>query len=539
MFDPSSLPVLSSYDSVQETLTNRVPQKYRDTFFQPTPSQDLTPQEMEIDPRALQASASRIKQAIAQKERVLIYGDYDCDGITSTAVLWETLHSLGLDATPFLPRRDVHGYGLSVSALETLWQAGSFDLVITVDNGILAHKAVQWIKDQGADVIVTDHHTPADTLPAADVILHSTLMSGVGVSWALSQALDPDGAKQRLDLVVLGTLADQVKLWGANRSFVVHGLEVLRRTSRPSLGLLAQFAKVDLASISASSLSYSLIPRINAMGRLGDPMDALRALLSRNRQRMEVLISKLEETNTERQNLTQDLFLEVESVVKSQGLDQQSFIVVTGEYHEGVIGLLASRLVDLYARPAIVITTTVTPWKASGRSLPGVHLLDALRSATTVQFASLGGHELAAGFSLNPDDSVTQIDLLRSHLYENYPNIQVKSNTEIIGTLDIRLLNAELWSVLLRFAPFGSGNPEPEFLLQDVSFEQVKPVGSTGQHWRGVIVSQNSDTRIPAIFFKATQKFPGEPKDITSMSVRLSASTYKNKQFEVHVTKAW
>ena len=275
--------------------------------------------------------------------------------MTATAVLWESLYSLGVNAQPFLPHREKHGYGLSLVALKEIFEKEKPDLVITVDNGIVAHDEIAWLKQQGVYVIITDHHEALETLPKADVIVHSTLLSGVGVAWFLARELTPKKSEELLDYVALGTVSDQIPLLGASRSLVIEGLRVLRQAKRQSLRVLAEIAGVDLSQANMNTIHFAIAPRINAMGRLYHALDALRALVTQNPARTRELMSKLDSVNAERQQITQDAYSEMKQHRVTN--DDDSVTVVIGPYHEGVIGLIATKLVETYSKPAIVIPT--------------------------------------------------------------------------------------------------------------------------------------------------------------------------------------
>jgi single-stranded-DNA-specific exonuclease len=426
-----------------------------------------------------------------------------------------------------------------VKALEDRWKEHSFDLVITVDNGIVANEAVSWLKSKGATVIVTDHHQPSETLPEADAIVHSSLLSGVGVAWALSRALTPDQADSHLDLVAIGTLADQVPLVGANRALVKHGLQALRHTQRASLIALAELAAIDLSKISANGITFTLAPRINAVGRLADPMDALRALVSQSPSRIKELIASMERTNTERQDLTQSMYKEVLQSLSAEVENLPPILIISGPYHEGIIGLLASKLVEQYHRPAIVISTLNDVWKASCRSVPGFSIIAALRSVEGVEFVSLGGHAMAAGFSLNATRGNESIERLKQELTEKYTNIALKSNSEYIGTLSFRLLIPDLVRVIEEFEPFGSGNIEPCFLLKDIRFTSVQYVGKQKQHWKGSLLHFETGSSAPAIFFRAQEKYLQDAATIDQVVVRVVASSYGKFGFDVQIAQAF
>lgn len=531
----SQLPVFETLEQVRAALMSRIPETQRDAFFTTFHPLEILLHDAAISEPGYLLALELIQTAIQTQKKVLIFGDYDCDGITATATLWLSLRSAGLTAKPFLPRRDRDGYGLTVPTLEMLWQQEPFEMLITVDNGIVAHQAVNWLREKNVEVIITDHHTPSAELPEANAIVHSTLLCGAGVAWMVARGIHPSSAEDLLDLVAIGTLADQVPLYGANRSLAIHGLKKLRSGSRPSIRTLAQLARIDLSKITSSGVTFQIAPRLNAMGRLGDPMDALRALVSRSPERLEELLSQLEATNHTRQDMTLEFYTQVQAEVEAMGDSIPPVLIVFGEYHEGIIGLLASRLVDDYQRPAIVISTLGEVWKASCRSLPGFNVVEALRALEQVQFVSLGGHELAAGFSLDFRNGLEEITKIKS-LFSKMDRInQSNIDSSIIGTIGIQLLNSELLSIIQTFQPFGAKNQEPSFMLQDILYTNVRPVGATAQHWKAEIKDQDG-AKHDSIFFKASQKYLHAPETVRHAAVRLVPSTFGKRPFDIQVT---
>jgi single-stranded-DNA-specific exonuclease len=286
-------------------------------FLQTVSPSSYTPDDVGIDASQLSRAVSLINRAITDQQPIIVYGDYDADGITATAILWETLHHLGAKAVPFIPSREHHGYGLSVKGLEdALKLVDSNPLVITVDNGIVAHQPAQWLQDNAIPLIITDHHAPGDQLPQAESIIHSTKIAGAGVAWFVSKELSEKYAASTLDLVAVGTIADMMPLLGINRSFAKHGLDELGKSQRPGLEALLKQANVDLSqNLTPYHINYIIAPRLNAMGRLEHAIDSLRLVCTRNPQRAAILAEKLGATNRTRQDLTVDLL--AQALVKS------------------------------------------------------------------------------------------------------------------------------------------------------------------------------------------------------------------------------
>ncbi len=517
--------LLSSPKDLEQALSDRVPQKLRGSFFAPPFPSQLTEEDHGINSAALATAAARVREAIEKQEKVVIFGDYDCDGVTATAILWETLRHAGIVAHPFLPHREKHGYGLSVHALQDVFEQGKPDLLITVDNGIVANEAFAWLKEHGVSTILTDHHAPSGELPPADIIVHSTKLCGATVSWMLANAIDPEFAVKELDLAVLGTIADQVPLIGANRSFAIHGLNALRTTTRPSLLALAKAAGVDLKKATTHSIHYGLAPRINAMGRLYHALDALRALVSRNADRISELAQQLQDVNQERQAVTHEAFEELQREVTR--FENDPFIIVAGPYHEGVIGLLASKLVETTGKPSIVLSNLGEVAKASCRSLDGVNITEFLRSVKDVTFLSLGGHAHAAGFSLKNEDLESRLEVLRKAARQRFTKEDFVLVHDVLGELAEPLLRASVLASLERFSPYGAGNEEPLFLLRNIQILSSEPLGKSGAHRRLKFYPADADQPKQAVVFQAHKRLPEQLPERLDLVVRLQNSSYR------------
>ncbi len=449
-------------------------------FFNPPHPTDLTTKETGLSVSALSAVATRLLQARDLHEEVIIFGDYDADGVCATAILWEALFSLGIRVQPFIPDRFNHGYGLTVAAIEALTAKSKPDLIITVDNGIVAYEALELAKKLGIFTIVTDHHQ-ADTkkLPA-DLILHSTKLSGSGVAWMLAHFMAPDVAKRSLELAGLATIADQVPILGANRSVAWHGIKALRSTKR--LGLLELFAVsgVEQAKITEKTVGFGIAPRINAMGRLASAFDALRLLCTTSPVRAKNLARLLQDKNVERQQLTLDLVAVAKLQAEDQ-LDASVLVIHSTAFHEGVIGLIAGRLVEEYHKPAIVIAMGESTGKGSARSTAAVNIVELLRSVRE-HLLELGGHPMAAGFSIEEK----KLELFRQAAQENVTKIMLdqpaEEEIEAECVLPAQLVTLATAEYLEKYAPFGSQNRQPIFAIHDATCVSTKLVGKQANH---------------------------------------------------------
>lgn len=455
-------------------------------FFAPPNPMELEPDMVGIDREQLATAVELIRQAIDQQQKIVVFGDYDADGISASAVLWLTLHQLGGQVLPFIPIRDKHGYGLSDRALDDLLAEGKPDLVITVDNGIVAHGPVERLEQLGITTIVTDHHVPEQDeegqalLPAAAAIVHTTQLCGASVAWILAKELDHSYAATLLDLTAIATIADQVPLTRANRSFAYWGLAALRTTDRVGIRALLSVANIDQASLDANSINFGLAPRINAMGRLAHGLDALRLLCTASPAQAEQLSHTLQSTNLQRQDLTLEL-LDLAKAEQASWADEQIIIVHSTQYHDGVIGLIAGRLTEEYHKPAIAISVTGGVAKASARSVSGVDIVDLIRQVRS-DLLEVGGHPMAAGFSLETNKIETVVGRLQQLARQQINDELLLPETVVDMILPWSLVSVELVDLLQRFAPFGAGNPQPVFGLLGGRISDARAIGKSAQH---------------------------------------------------------
>lgn len=487
---------ISSVGALQKSLlrTREVPQATH--FFTPDFNRDTH------DPLLLSditVARDRIFAAIAKKEHVLVYGDYDADGISSTALLVSVLTQLGARVTPFLPHRIEHGYGLHGGVLSDV--AADIDLLIAVDCGIANATEIEFLRRKKVDTIVVDHHALPTTLPPALAILHPrhpqqlypfAWLCGAGLSWKLAQALlrDPRAAlaqkssiedmeKWLLDLAVIGTVADVVPLQGENRAITHFGLEVLKRTQRPGLRSLLLRARCVLSQLSARDLAFQLIPKLNAAGRMDHPQPALDLLLAETSERAEELLTGLESLNNRRRTLSRRVVDEAEAQLLRQ--DAPVLVVAGATWPAGVVGLAAAKLAERFGRPAIVVGQAGDKMVGSARSPEGSNVLEILTAATEY-LERLGGHAHAAGFTV------------RGGQLENFKAAvtiagQSRATPEHAGLthtadaiVDPALLKRQTVDMLRTFAPFGEGNEEPRFVIRDLELAAWRIVGRDGKH---------------------------------------------------------
>jgi single-stranded-DNA-specific exonuclease len=487
-------PVLSIEEIVNILLENRNLIKKDEifSFFHPN-LQDVTIETVGIDKNQLQKAIKRIEKAKQKKEKIAIFGDYDVDGITGTAVLWETLYKNEYDVIPYIPHRVDEGYGLSIKGIENLLALHhNIQLIISVDNGIVANDAVLFAKKYDIDVIITDHHTIGESLPKAHAIVHTTKLCGAGVAWMISQELQKEKDTKHLDIVALATVADMVPLTGANRILLTEGLSFLQKTNRPGLHALFEEAGIDAQKeITTYHIGHIIGPRLNAMGRMESAMDSLRLLCTINRKRANDLATHLATTNKERQLVTQKAAMHAIEQVKNE-IKRKNLLFVSHEtYEEGVIGLIAGKLVETFYRPSIVIAKKEKVSKGSARSIAGCNIIEFLRKKTDL-LVNVGGHPMAAGFTIETAKIVVLQEALEKLADEIISSDMLIPVITIDCKLSLSQISQELFNEIKKFAPFGIANPEPVFCTKDIIIHSVKAIGRDKNHLKLQLQQHNS-----------------------------------------------
>ena len=476
--------------------------KKQEEFLHPDITK-VTSRSVGIDGKQLQKTIKRIHEAREKKEHIIIFGDYDVDGICGTAILWETLHALNANAVPYIPSRVEEGYGLSIAGIENvLKQNPQVSLIITVDNGIVASTAVDFANSKGIDVIITDHHVASSVLPKSYATVHTTQLCGTGVAWMLSKEIKnvilgseatpesrlegKDSGQARmtgldndhLALVAMATVADLVPLTGANRIVLSEGLKVLHTTKRIGIRALCEEAAVDQKTIGVYEIGHILGPRLNAMGRIASAMDSLRLLCTKDGMRAKALAEKLGITNRERQELTKNLSDHALHI--AQGKQEKLLFIAQENYEEGIIGLVAGRLVEAYYRPAIVLSIGEKISKASARSISGFNIIEFIRSASHL-LINAGGHPMAAGFTVYTE-KIKELELFFSkHIQTVLPDAVLSRKIHIDCMLPLRYISQALYDVLQQLQPFGMGNPEPTFATP-AKILSLRQVGKDKSH---------------------------------------------------------
>ena len=434
-------------------------------------------------------AVEKIRAAIAAGKPICVHGDYDVDGICATALAVLTLRELGADVDWHLPSRFEEGYGVSGDTISRLADEGCA-LLLTVDCGITAVEEVAAAKARGLDVIVTDHHRPGEVLPNCPIVATRPSdypfpeLCGTGVVCKLAQALGVDVAPY-LDLVALATIADVVPLLDENRSLAIAGLRSLARTQRPGLQALMRNAQVDPAAVDAGAVGFRLAPRINAAGRLGRPDAALELLLTTDADEAKRLADELETLNRDRQAVEDRILRAAVAEVESwpeQKRRRRGYVIWGEDWHEGVIGIVASRLVERFNRPVVLIAGADGNWKGSGRSLPAFDLHGAL-GACAQHLQRFGGHRAAAGLSIAPGELEAFAAAFAAHADTVLDEDDLAPVTRIDAIVPGSALTLGLASELERLAPFGLGNPDVTLLVPACETVQPGAVGD-GKHLR-------------------------------------------------------
>jgi single-stranded-DNA-specific exonuclease len=442
---------------------------------------------------SMDSACERIRRAIATKERICVHGDYDADGICATALAVLILRELGADVEWHLPSRFEEGYGLSGETIARLAGEGC-GLVVTVDCGITAVQEIADARALGLDVIVTDHHRPGDALPDCPIVATRPSdypfpeLCGTGVVWKLGQALlgpHSETLKRHLDLVAVATISDVVPLLDENRYLAGRGLKALARTQKPGLRALMRSAGVDAAAVDEGAIGFRLAPRINAAGRLSHPEAALELLLTDDEQTATGLAARLEELNRERQSVEDRILREAVAEVESwpeAKRARRGYVLAGQSWHEGVIGIVASRLVERFHRPVVLIAGTDRDWKGSGRSLPAFDLHGALASCSE-HLTRFGGHRAAAGISIEPSRIEAFAEAFAARADAALTESDLRPPTTVDAVVAGNELTLELCSELTRLAPFGLGNPGVTLLLAG---SELSDIGTTadGKHLR-------------------------------------------------------
>ncbi|MBQ3394584.1 MAG: single-stranded-DNA-specific exonuclease RecJ [Oscillospiraceae bacterium] len=481
-------------------------------------------------------AVERIWKAVRNEEKIVVYGDYDVDGVCATATLFSYLENIGARVYYKLPNRESEGYGLNSDVLTKLKEKG-VDLVITVDNGIAAIEQVDHANAIGLDVVITDHHIPKDRLPAACAVVDPLraddnspckVLAGVGVAFKLVCAMEEadcaDLADFYADYVAVGTIADLMLMEGENRTLVKVGLDMLNNEPRTGFAALMKVSGLDNRQVTSENVSYTIAPRINAAGRIKDATEALELLLCDDEEQAREMADALEAENRERQEIQNRIAEGIAAELQDNDrILKDRIIVVWGEdYHPGVIGIVASRLVERYSKPAIVFTRDGDDFKGSGRSVKGFNLHKAL-DETSEYLLGFGGHELAAGMTI-AEEKLESFRKRINELARNDVNLLRTADLDAGCLVSLSEINTQNVSQIDVLQPFGNGNPSPSFVATGLQLTAVIPV-SGGKHVR-IKVSDGAYSLAGIMFNTSPAEIAFAPGDM--VDICFTASIYSS-----------
>ena len=485
-------------------------------------------------------AAARITRAVDNMEKIAVYGDYDADGVTSTAMLYSYLETRGADVIFYIPQREGEGYGMNIGAVEYLKEQG-VSLIVTVDNGISSVQEVVRANELGIDVVVTDHHRPQEILPDAVAVVDAYRpddtspykhFSGVGIAFKLLMALE-DGAgdvedllEAYSDLAAIGTIGDIVPLTGENRTLIRAGLERLSQSDRPGVQALLENAGIAGKTLTSTNVAFTLVPRINATGRMGAPERAVRLLISGYEEEAEVLSEEICADNEERRRVEAEIAEAAFADIEAKGYMKDRVVVVDGEnWHHGVIGIVASRVTERCGKPCMIISRGETEAKGSGRSIEGFSLFEAICACGDL-LIKFGGHPMAAGITLKPENIEAFRKRINQYAAEHFPQMPTQT-----VTLDCKLnpaaLSVSMAQSLTQLEPFGNGNPQPVFGLFNMELSNVTPVGGGG-HLR-LTLEKNGAVITAMRFNTKPEELPYHIGDKIDLAVQLEAREFRGQ----------
>ena len=435
----------------------------------------------------MKKAVERIRRAIEDYEQILIYGDYDADGMTSASILKETLEELGAECQVYLPNRFTDGYGPNQSVYKYFIEQQAVSLIVTVDNGVAGHEAIAFAQEAGVDVIVTDHHSLPDQLPDAYAIIHPEHpagnypfkeLAGCGVAFKLATALLEQVQPDLLDLVAIGTIADMVSLTDENRIMVQYGLSLLKQSERIGLQEMMRLAGLEANQVNEETVGFQLAPRLNALGRLDDPNPAIELLTGFDEEEVAAIAAMIDEKNTERKDVVQAIYEEAKNLVQA---DKPVQILAAKGWNPGVLGIVAGRLLEELQQPVIVLSIQDGLAKGSARSVEAVDIFQALNDHREL-FVAFGGHSGAAGMTLQVENLDALSDVLVAFIQDNQLDLTQKPSLVLDEELDLANLSLETVKSLEKLAPFGMNFAKPIFYLRDFQVESARTMGQDNAH---------------------------------------------------------
>lgn len=506
-------------------------------FFEPSMEEIHDPTLLHDMDKAVE----RIEQAVEKQEQITIYGDYDADGITSTSLMYETLLSIGANVNYYVPNRFTDGYGPNIDAYQRLIDNGT-QLFITVDNGVSGKNVINKVMAAGVDVVITDHHElPAD-LPNAVAIVHPRYpgsnypfpdLSGVGVAFKVAWALTGEFPVEELDLVAIGEIADVVNVTDENHALISYGIQQLRQGMRPGLAALMKLADIKANNLTDQDIGFGIAPRLNALGRIADANDGVKLLTSLDENESQKLAKEVDQANKERQNLVAEIMKEAEKQANSSANQQKRTLLIVGKgWHQGVLGIVASRIMNETGKPTIIASTdqnNPTLIKGSGRSVDSFNLFNALEAHCEL-FTTFGGHPAACGLSFDQKNIVPLQIALEEETGKQKFDPMVKQPLPIAMKLAPADVTQQLYNDIQRVAPFGPGNMEPVFELNNVKVVDVKTMGQEHQHLKFSIVSDKKNLTVVAFGQGNLATLLSAPTGQINLAVKVSLNEWRGKK---------
>lgn len=489
----------------------------------------------------MQKAVDRINEAIENEERILVYGDYDADGITSTVLLVETLISMGANVSSYIPNRFEEGYGPNKEAFTKIIDSG-ITLIITVDNGIAGVEEVDLANELGCDVIVTDHHKIQDTIPNAYAIIHPEhpegnypfkKLAGVGVAFKLAHALLEIFPDFLLDLVAIGTIADMVSITDENRIFVKQGLELINEDPRIGLKMLLELSGID-TKIDEQTVGFYIAPKLNSIGRMDSAKLGLTFLMAEEPVTARALAEQIEQYNIQRKQITEDIVKDVINKIENSEKKQKNVIMVSGEYHEGVLGIVASNIVEKYQKPVFIMNEKEGVLKGSARSIFDFNIYVAMNKISDL-FLAFGGHTLAAGFSFEKSNFEKIEEFLDNEFEEFKQNNDLKANKNIDIVTSLEDISYQFLNSLDALKPYGMDFEKPTVLIENAMVLNKAYFGSEKQYLRLTIADEVGN--LDCITFKDSVTFDKvEKNDIIDLVCNIDKNNFNGRtKLQAHI----
>lgn len=476
----------------------------------------------------MEKATQRILSAIEQGENILIYGDYDADGMTAASVMKSALDELGAEAQVYLPNRFTDGYGPNLDVYQYYINNENINLIITVDNGVAGVEAIAWAQENGVDVIITDHHSMPDQMPNAYAIIHPEhpesqypfkYLAGVGVAFKVACALLEYAPREMLDLVAIGTIADMVSLTDENRILVAHGLKVLAQTERAGLQELMKYAGVDFDKVTEETVGFQIAPRLNALGRLDDPNPAIELLTGWDEDEAHEIAKMIDQKNSERKDIVEKIHNEALAMLT----DEPVQILYHKDWHKGVLGIVAGRLLEQIHKPVIMLAEEEGILRGSARSIDSFDIFKALNAHREL-FIAFGGHKQAAGMTLALENVEAVKKAMSDFVVDNHLDLSKKSPLEVADRCHLAEISLATINNLAKLAPFGMDNPKPRFLVEDYKVIQSRSMGKDNAHLKLKI--QEEKQQIDAVYFQhGSEELEFEQAE-TKLVVTLSSNSW-------------